>query len=91
MFVCVSLRETSVKAPHACRPSRDRTKIYFLTPTNRKTCRSLCTYAHKHANTHTQPHKTIHVHIKICYTCKHTHLVLGANYKIGDEVLCETV
>lgn len=83
MYVCVALRETSVKASYACRPSRDRTEIYFLTPTNRKTCKRVyvCVCLYKHINTH-----------EIFYTHRHTHLVLGAkNYKIGDEVRCETV
>lgn len=44
-------------------------------------CVRVCVYSQKHINTH-----------EIFYMCKHTHLVLGAkNYKIGDEVLCETV
>lgn len=65
--------------------------IFLHTQTERHA--GVCVHTHTSMQTHkhTQPHKTIHVHIKICYTCKHTHLVLGANYKIGDEVLCETV
>lgn len=40
--MCVALRETSVKTSYTCRPSCDRTEIYFLTPTNRKTCKYVC-------------------------------------------------
>lgn len=42
VYMCVVLRKTSVKTSYACRPSCDRTEIYFLTPTNYKTCKYMC-------------------------------------------------
>lgn len=52
-YMCVALRETSVKTPYTCRPSCDSTEMYFLTPANRKTCKCVCAcvFAEKHQYT----------------------------------------
>lgn len=52
-YVCVALRETSVKTSYTCSPSCDRTEMHFLTPANRKTvkCLCVCVFAEKHQYT----------------------------------------
>ena len=65
--LCVSLRETSVKASYACRPSRDRTKIYFLIPPRQERNAGVCVHVQKHTRMR-----------EILYVWKHTRLVLGA-------------
>lgn len=75
--VCVSLKETSVKASYARRPSRDRTKIYFLIPCKQRKMQD----AEKHTHSHTW---------NPLYVQTHKPSPWGEEYQSGDEVLYKT-